>query len=148
MTISARHGRNGSSGYTLVEAIVASAVLAITLAAFYGAVSAGRTMLFNANQRLDAESLAFDRLLEVFNTASFTNILVATNLPAQGVPSTSVLPASSEIRAGIFPNIDTALPYKWDVEVSVKIGPVYGRPAAGPENDVVMRATRYAVNRN
>jgi prepilin-type N-terminal cleavage/methylation domain-containing protein len=141
-------GSPKSRGFTLIEAMVASAVLLLALAALYGAMAAGRGMSFNAQQRLDAEALAFDKALEVFNTTDFGSIRIATNLASQGVPSSSILAASSEIRVGIFPNTGTPSPFKWDIEVRVKRGRVAGGPPATPENDVVMTVTRYAVDRN
>ena len=128
--------------------MVVSTVLILTLAALYGAMAAGRGMSFNAQQRLDAEALAFDKALEVFNTADFKSIRIATNLPSQIVPASSVLTTNSEIRVGIFPNTGTPLPFKWDIEVRVKRGYVSGGPLATPENDVVMTVTRYAIDCN
>lgn len=135
-------------GFTLVEAVVASAVLALALAALYGAMAAGRGMSFNARQRLDAEALALDKVFEVFNTTDFKSIRVATNLAVQAVPPSSILAASSEIRVGIFPNTGTPSPFKWDIEVRVKRGRVFGGPPVTLENDVVMTVTRYAIDRN
>jgi len=137
-----------SRGFTLVEVMVASAVLALALASLYGAMAAGRGMSFNAQQRLDAEAIAFDKLLEVFNTTDFESILTATNLASQSIPPSSILANSSEIRVGIFPNTGSPSPFKWDIEVRVKRGYVYGGPPATTENDVVMTVTRYAVDRN
>ena len=135
-------------GFTLVEAMVASAVLAIAMAALYAVMPTERGISLNARQRLDAEALAFDTALEVFNTADFDSIRIATNLVPQSVPSSSILATSSEIRVGIFPNTGTPSPFKWDIEVRVKRGLVFGGPPASPGNDVVMTVTRYAVDRN
>ncbi|MBA4387088.1 MAG: hypothetical protein C0404_03845 [Verrucomicrobia bacterium] len=135
-------------GFTLIEAMVASAVLALALGALYGVIAAGRGMSFNAQQRLDAEALAFDKALEVFNTTDFESIRVATNLAPQAVPASSVLAANSQIRVGIFPNTGTPSPFKWDIEVRIKRGRVTGGPPTTPENDVVMTVTRYAIDRN
>ena len=137
-----------SRGFTLIEAMVASAVLTLALASLYGAMAAGHGMSFNAQQRLDAEALAFDKVMEVFNTTDFASILIATNLASQAVPSSSILAADSEIRVGIFPNTGSPSPFKWDIEVRVKRGYVSGGPPATPENDVIMTVTRYTVDRN
>lgn len=147
MPLSPADGRK-PCGFTVVEAIVASAVLALALAALYGSMAAGRGMGFNARQRLEAEALAFDKALEVFNTTDFSGIGVATNLAVQAIPSSSTLAATSEIRVGIFPNTGTPAPFRWDIEVRVKRGRVAGGPPVWPGNDVVMTVTRYAVDRN
>ena len=145
------HGHNRlpkSCGFTLVEAMVASGVLAIAMMALYGIMPVERSISLNARQRLDAEALAFDKALEVFNTTDFDSILIATNLASQSVPSSSILATSSEIRVGIFPNTNTPSPFKWDIEVRVKRGLVFGGPPVTTANDVVMTVTRYAVDRN
>jgi prepilin-type N-terminal cleavage/methylation domain-containing protein len=136
------------SGFTLVEVVVSSAVLTIALFAMYGAVATGYSMICNAQQRLDAEALAFDKAVEVFDTTYFAGITSATSFPVQPVPLYSVLPTNSTICVAVFPNLDTATPYKWDIEVRVKRGRVWpGRPIDS-NTDVRAIVTRYAVERN
>jgi hypothetical protein len=59
-----------------------------------------------------------DRILEVFNTHSFTSVVTAVYLPPVPPPSSGLLADRAEIRTMIAPNIGPT-PYKWDIEVRV-----------------------------
>ncbi|MBU0716145.1 MAG: prepilin-type N-terminal cleavage/methylation domain-containing protein, partial [Verrucomicrobia bacterium] len=107
------------SGFTIIEVVYASAIAALAVLALYSTIMIGYAMICANQQRLDADALAFDRTLEIFNTYNFTNAVLATNLPPASPPAgASLLPSNSEIRVMITPNLGT--PYKWDVEVRVK----------------------------
>lgn len=134
--------------FTFVEVVVASAVLTTTLMALYGTLRASYSMFGDAQQRLDASAIAVDRTLEVFNTLDFSTINTATTLPPEPVPGASALPTNSQIVVRIVPNTDTSTPYRWDIETRVRRGRVWNGSPADSNQDVVVRITRYAVDRN
>ena len=140
-----------SSGLTILEVVYASAIAAFAVLALYSMIMIGYAMICANQQRLDAEALAFDKTLEIFNTYSFTNAVLATNLPPAFPPAgASLLPSNSEIRVMITPaNTGTNAPYKWDVEVRVKRDRFWpGGKTVTLTNDVIYRVTRYNVGRN
>jgi hypothetical protein len=60
-------------------------------------------MILSAQQRLDAQALAFDRAMEVFATWDFASGTFATNLRPQPVLASCALPPDSEIWTLIVP---------------------------------------------
>ncbi len=142
-------GRRAEAGLTLVEVVFATALAAMAASMLYPAFSLVHAMVVANQQKLEAESWAMDKALEVFNTCDFTNILLATNLPPAPPPAASLLPAGSEIRTLIIPNTGTAMPYKWEVEVRVKRDRFWpGGKQVALTNDTLYRVTRYNVGRN
>ncbi len=138
-----------AAGLTLIEVIYASALAGLAVLGLYSAITMGYAMICANQQRLDAEALAFDTALEIFNTHDFSGVLLATNLPPQRPPAASILPTNSEIRVLIEPNAGTNAPHRWDVEVRVKRDRIWpGGRTIALTNDVVYRVTRYAVDRN
>jgi|GEM_PF-3408401 len=138
---------NFNSGFTILEVVYASAIAALAVLALYSMIMIGYAMICANQQRLDAEALAFDKTLEIFNTYDFAGAVLATSLPPASPPSASLLPSNSEIRVMITPN--TGTPYKWDVEVRVKRDRFWpGGKTVNLTNDLIYRVTRYAVKRN
>ncbi len=138
-----------NAGMTLVEVVVAVAIAATAAILLYPVFIFGNSVIIANQQKLEAEGLAMDRALEVFNTFDFSGALLATNLPPIGPPPGSLLPDNTEIRTLIVPNTGTAIPFRWDVEVRVKrdrFAP--GRRTVTLTNDTVYRVTRYNVGRN
>ena len=140
-----------NSGFTIIEVVYASAIAALAVLALYSTIMIGYAMICANQQRLDAEALAFDKTLEIFNTYAFTNAVLATNLPPAFPPvGASLLPTNSEIRVMITPtSIGTNAPYKWDVEVRVKRNRFWpGGKTVTLTNDLIYQVTRYAIGRN
>ncbi len=137
------------AGLTLLEVVMAVAIAAVAAILIYPVFVLGNSMITANQQKLEAEGLAMDWALEVFNTFDFTRVQLATNLPPVGPPPGSLLPDNTEIRTLIVPNTGTAAPFRWDVEVRVKrdrFAP--GRRPVTLTNDTVYRITRYNVERN
>jgi len=59
--------KNNKNGFTLVEAMVASALLAITAGAIFSTLSWGRIIIFQNRCHQEASQMAFDELWNVFN---------------------------------------------------------------------------------
>ena len=59
--------KNNKNGFTLVEVIVASGLLAITAGAIFSTLSWGRIIIFQNRCHQEAEQIAFDELWNVFN---------------------------------------------------------------------------------
>ena len=138
-----------NAGLTLVEVVIATAIAALAVSMFYASFTLANSMIMTNQQRLEAEALAMDRTMEVFNTYDFSKVLLATNLPPIAPPAASLLPGNSEIRVMIVPNTGTATPYKWDVEVRVKRNRLWpGGRTVALTNDTVYRVTRYNIGRN
>ena len=137
-----------SRGFTLIEVVIATALAGVAALALYGAIQMGYFMIVSAQQRLDAQSLAFDKALEIFNTYTFETVTMATNLPPIPVSTNSVLPPNSELWVAIYPNVSTSAPYKWDIEVRVKRTRNWLGRTAILTNDVRFTLSRYAVGRN
>ena len=138
-------------GFTIIEVVYASAIAALAVLALYSTIMIGYAMICANQQRLEAEALAFDKTLEIFNTYDFTNAVLATNLPPASPPTSSLLHISSnsEIRVMITPSINTGIPYKWDVEVRVKRNRFWpGGKTVTLTNDLIYQVTRYAIGRN
>lgn len=137
-------------GFTIVEVVYASAIAALAVLALYSTIMIGYAMICANQQRLDAEALAFDKTLEIFNTYNFAGVVLATNLPPASPPAgASLLPSNSEIRVMITPNTGTLIPYKWDVEVRVKRDRFWpGGKTVTLTNDLIYRVTRYDIGRN
>ena len=137
-----------NAGFTIIEVVYASAIAALAVLALYSTIMIGYAMVRANQQRLDAEALAFDKTLEIFNTYDFAGTVLATNLPPDFPPAgASVLPGNSEIRVMITPNM--GVPYKWDVEVRVRRDRFWpGGKTVVLTNDLIYRVTRYAVGRN
>ena len=138
------------SGFTIIEVVYASAIAALAVLVLYSTIMIGYAMICANQQRLEAEALAFDKTLEIFNTYAFTNAVLATNLPPASPPAASLLPTNSEIRVMITPtSIGTNAPYKWDVEVRIKRDRFWlGGKTVALTNDLIYRVTRYAIGRN
>ncbi len=137
------------AGLTLLEVVFAAAIAAAAAMMLYPSFRLANAMIVANQQRLEADALAMDATLEIFNTANFNGILLATNLPPAAPPAGSLLPANTEIRTLITPNTGTAVPYKWDVEVRVirdRFWP--GGIRTVLTNDIVYRVTRYDIGRN
>ena len=136
-----------NAGFTIIEVVYASAIAALAVLALYSTIMIGYAMIRANQQRLDADALAFDKTLEVFNTYDFPGTVLATNLPPSFPPVASVLPGNSEIRVMITPNM--GVPYKWDVEVRVRRDRFWpGGKTVVLTNDLIYRVTRYAIGRN
>jgi len=139
-----------SRGFTILEVVYASAITALAVLALYSTIMIGYAMISANQQRMDAEALAFDKTLEIFNTYDFAGAVLATSLPPASPPAASLLPGNSEIRVMITPtNTGTNAPYKWDMEVRVKRDRFWpGGKTVTLTNDLIYRVTRYAVARN
>lgn len=138
-----------NTGLTLVEVVIASAITALTAAMIYPSFMLANSMIKANQQKLEAEALAMDTTMEIFNTFSFEDFVFATNLPPITPPIQSLLPSNTEIRVMIVPNTGTATPYKWDVEVRVKRDRLWmGGKSIALTNDTVYRVTRYNIGRN
>lgn len=142
-------GPASAAGLTLVEVVLATAIAALAAIMLYPTFMLANGLVLANRQKLEAEALAMDQALAVFNTLDFSKITVATNLPPRPPPAASLLPGNSEIRTMIIPNADTAVPYKWEVEVRVKRDRFWpGGKTVTLTNDTVYRVTRYNVDRN
>lgn len=132
-----------------MEVVFATAIAALAAILLYPTFMLANSMIMANQQKLEAESLAMDTTMEIFNTCAFTDIVLATNLAPIAPPAASLLPSNSEIRVMIVPNTDTAMPYKWDVEVRVKRDRFWpGGKKITLTNDTVYRITRYDTDRN
>ncbi|MFA7157860.1 MAG: hypothetical protein WC299_01050 [Kiritimatiellia bacterium] len=141
--------RGSATGLTLLEVVFATAVAALAAILLYPTFMLANAMVLANRQKLEAEALAMDQALAVFNTFDFSKVTVATNLPPLPPPAASLLPANSEIRTMIIPGTGTAVPYKWDVEVRVKRDRFWpGGKTVTLTNDALYRVTRYNVGRN
>jgi Tfp pilus assembly protein PilE len=137
------------AGLTLIEVVFAVAVAALAAMMLYPVFTLAHAMVIANRQKLEADALAMDKTMEIFNTCDFSSIRLATNLPPAVPPAASLLPANSEIRVMIVPNADTPRPYKWDVEVRVKRDRFWpGGRKVTLTNDTVYRVTRYDIGRN
>ena len=132
-----------------MEVVFSSAIAALAAIMLYPTFMLANSMIMANQQKLEAEALAMDKTLEIFNTCDFTNIVLATNLPPIAPPDASLLASNSEIRVMIIPNTDTPTPYKWDVEVRVKRDRFWpGGKTVTLTNDTIYRVTRYNIGRN
>lgn len=137
------------AGLTLLEVVFATVIAALAAILLYPTFMLANSMVMANQQKLEAEGLAMDQALEIFNTFNFTAVTLATNLPPVAPPSSSLLSGNSEIRVMIVPNTGTAIPYKWDVEVRVKRDRFWpGGKTVTLTNDTVYRVTRYNIGRN
>ena len=137
------------AGLTLLEVVFATAIAALAAILLYPTFMLANSMIMANQQKLEAEALAMDQALVIFNTFDFTGVTLATNLPPVASSSSSLLPSNSEIRVMIIPNTGTAIPYKWDVEVRVKRDRFWpGGKTVTLTNDTVYRVTRYNIGRN
>lgn len=137
------------AGLTLLEVILASAIAVLAAILLYPTFVLANSMIVANQQKLEAEALAMDKAMEIFNAFNFTNIILATNLPSTPPPAASLLADNSEIRVMITPNTGAAAPFKWDVEVRVKRDRFW--PAGKTvtlTNDTLYRVTRYNIRRN
>jgi hypothetical protein len=142
------HGRP-AAGLTLIEVVFATAIAALAAMMLYPAFMLADAMVIANQQKLEAEALAMDTTLAIFNTCDFAAVRLATNLPSVAPPAASLLPGNTEIRAMIVPNTNTVPPYKWEVEVRVKRDRYWpGGRTVSLTNDTVYRVTRYATGRN
>ena len=136
------------AGMTLLEVIAAVAIAALAGGILYSSFGLANAMIMSNRQKLEAEALAMDTIMEVFNTYNFTGAVMAVTLPPKATPTNSLLPTNSEIRVMITPNIGVT-PYQWDIEVRVKRDRYWpGRRMATLTNDAVYRVTRYKIGRN
>ncbi len=137
------------SGLTLLEVLFATALVVAAGAMLYSVLLLSGSMIAANRQKLEAEALAMDRILEIFNTHNFTGTVLAVSLPARAPPAGSLLPPNTEIRALVIPNTGAAAPHKWDVEVRVKRDRLWlGGKKITLTNDTVYRVTRYNIERN
>lgn len=139
--------KKSDAALTVIEVVVAAAIASAAAFAFYSAMIIGYAIVCSTQHRLEAEALAFDKTLEIFNTFDFARATVATSLPPAFPPPASLLPSNTEIRTMIIP--DSPSPVKWDIQVLVKRDRLWpGGKTFTLTNDVVYRVTRYAVGRN
>jgi len=142
-------GLRRDAGLTLLEVVVAVSIAAVAAMLLYPVFVVGNSMIIANQQKMEAEGLAMDRALEIFNTFDFSQVRSETNLPPIAPPADSLLPANTEIRTLIVPNSGAGMPLKWDIEVRVwrdRIGP--GGKIVTLTNDTVYRVTRYNIGRN
>lgn len=137
------------AGLSLIEVVYASAIALVASFVLYTTIMLAYSMICANQQRLEAEGLAMDKALEIFNTYDFAAISLATSLPPCVPPVATMLPSNSEIRVVIAPNTGTNAPYKWDVEVCVKRDRFWlGGKTVRLTNDLIYRVTRYDIGRN
>lgn len=137
------------AGLTLIEVMAALGIVALASTMLYSACVLSKYMIANNRQRIEAETLAMDHIMEVFNTFDFSSVITATNLTAVAPPASGLLSENTEIRTMIIPNTDTVHPYKWDIEVRVRrelLRPGVRRVVES--DDVFYRVTRYDTERN
>lgn len=138
-----------TAGLTLIEVVYASALAGLAALGLYATIMMAYAMICANQQRLDAEALAFDKTLDIFNTYNFAGAVLATSLPPVYPPAASVLPGNSELRVMITPDLGVNPPCKWDVEVRVKRNRFWpGGKTVTLTNDIIYRVTRYAIGRN
>jgi len=84
--------KDQQQGFTLVEVLIAIAVIAAAVLVVYGEMMQSYRFLYQARGRMEAQSIAFDRLWEVYNwdytllgnsqvisTSTSTNSMFGTN---------------------------------------------------------------------
>jgi Tfp pilus assembly protein PilE len=142
-------GGRSAAGLTLLEVVFATAIAALAAMLLYPTFMLANSMILANRQKLEAEALAMDQAVAIFNTFNFSQVTIATSLPPVSPPASSLLPGNSEIRTMIVPNTGTTAPYKWDVEVRVKRDRFWpGGKTVTLTNDTVYRVTRYNIGRN
>ncbi len=137
------------AGLTLLEVVVAMAIAALASIMIFPAFRLANSMILANQQKLEAEALAMDTAMKIFNTYNFTSVVFAAALPPIAPPPASLLSSNTEIRVMIVPDTGTAIPHKWDIEVRVKRDrPWMGGGTAVLTNDIIYRVTRYNIGRN
>ena len=79
-----------TSGFTLVELLVASAVLVLTASGVYAAVNLQTWMLISSRYHLEAQSLAVDNAWIVYRD-SYSDLLTYPAVGTASVPATHLL---------------------------------------------------------
>ncbi len=141
-------GGRGATGLTLVEVLVAAAIVALGTLAVYSSIVLADAAIRANQQRLEAEGLAMDAMLTVLHTWDFPAISLATTLTFRAPAAASLLPTNTEIRVLVAPEIGVTPPCRWDLEARVKRDRIgLGGRLVSLTNDVVFRAARYAIGR-
>ena len=92
---------NSRSGFTLPEAMVASTLSIIVFLILFAGLAFSRQMIANARYHNEAEALAMDQALWIFN-APYTNITSQSGVVTTTVPTNSMLyPLGGTIRTGV-----------------------------------------------
>lgn len=104
-------------------------------------------MLMRSRARLEAQSIAFDKIWAVYNSprAVMEMYVVATNLPLQATPASCLLSTNGYIDCTILPETNApvagAAVYYWDIVVQV------WAPTNSPLQFGTNWLARYAVRR-
>ncbi|NLB55409.1 MAG: DUF3237 domain-containing protein [Lentisphaerae bacterium] len=140
---------DSKKGLTLIETVLAIAIAAMAAAMLYPLIFMINATSLSNQQKLEADSLAMDRILEVFNTYNFNETLSETILDPLPPPESSLLPDDSEIRTHIRPLLAGDEPYAWEIVVSVaRHRLMAGGHKTWLTNDTVYKVTRYRIERN
>ncbi len=115
--------RSSKTGFTLVEVMVSVFLVAVAAAIIYSEMLLAYRTLMRSRARLEAQTMAFDHLWELYNLKDDSDLpSIATNL-ALATPQESVFGTTGVIEMAILPEIDAPqtpdLIQYWDIVVQV-----------------------------
>ena len=92
---------NSRSGVTLAETMIASALSMVLFLILFGGIAFSRQLVANARYHNEAEALAMDQALVIFN-AAYTNLTGQAGVTTTTVPTNSMLfPIGGTMRTGV-----------------------------------------------
>jgi len=91
----------GCSGFTLAETMIASGISIVLFFVLFSGISFTRQLTANSRYHNEAESLAMDQALMMFNM-SYTNLILQPSMTTTAVPTNSTLyPLGGTMRTGV-----------------------------------------------
>jgi len=127
------------AGFTLVEVLIAMFLVSIAAVIVYTEMLMSYRMLTRSRARLEAQSIAFNRLMDFYTTPQSAMPTNATVYPLESTPSNCLLSTSGNIEC-VIDVPASPVPY-WDIVVTVWV------PANSPVQVGTNWLARCAVRR-
>ncbi|MCU0856802.1 MAG: prepilin-type N-terminal cleavage/methylation domain-containing protein [Pontiellaceae bacterium] len=112
-----------NAGVTLVEVMMAMFLVSIAAIIIYTEMMLSYRILMRSRARLEAQSIAFDRLWEIYNRPLDDMPIITTNFPPEPTPAWSSMSTGGVVDCLIFSETNApVLPdpvHYWDITVTV-----------------------------
>lgn len=111
------------TGFTLVEVMIAMFLVSVAAIIVYTEMLLSYRILARSRARLEAQSIAFDRIWEAYNAPLSSMPTISTNYPSRSTPVWSLMATGGVVDCFVFAETNApVLPdpvWYWDIVVQV-----------------------------